>query len=493
MDFLDPAKKRAHNRRLFIGYFLVGVAILMASIVLIFLTNGYDVDRKTGQVIQNGLIFADAAPESANVYLNGKDNGTTDKRLTVPAGKYEVELRREGYRTWKKTVQLEGSSIEHLVYPRLFPNELAQAVSANYDGIPSFSSQSPDRRWLVISQPGNIASLQVYDTNNPEKEPLSLVLPVDLYTNPTSPNQSLELVEWSSDNRHLLLRRIYDNGVYEFIMLDREVAVNAVNINRLLGISPSKVTLRDKKFDQLYLYDETTQQLSTVETKSKIVTPLIDGVVSYKTYGSKLILYATTDAEKPGKTIVKVWDDKKTYVLRTYDESSVLLDMAEFDGAWYVVVAHTTEGRVYVYKDPFNKIKAQPATEATAFAAMRLADPAFVSFSANTRFVAAQSGSKFAVYDFEMNRRSSYQIAGDVPATQQVRWMDGHRFAFNQAQKAVVFDFDGTNRQELTDMLPGVQPFFTRDYQRLYTLSASEGDTTKASLLRSSLKLNLKP
>ena len=138
MDFLDPVKKRAHTRRLFIGYFLVGVAILMASAILVILSYGYDLDRKTGQVIQNGLIFANAAPDAATIYLNGKENGQTDKRLTVPAGQYDIEYRRQGYRTWKKQIQLDGSSIERLVYARLFPEKLEQAESTVFDVAPAF-------------------------------------------------------------------------------------------------------------------------------------------------------------------------------------------------------------------------------------------------------------------------------------------------------------------------------------------------------------------
>lgn len=491
MDFLDPAKKRSHNRRLFLGYLLVGITILMASIILIFLTYGYDLDRKTGEVIQNGLIFTDTAPESANIYLNGKDNGQTDKRLTVPAGKYDVEFKRDGYRSWKKTLQLEGSSIERLVYAKLFPEKLVQATSTTYTGTPTFSSQSLDRRWLLVAQPGSITSWQVFDTGAPTKEPTVLTVPANVMTPPATGSQSLTLVEWSTDNRHVLVRHDYDSA-YEFIMLDREDGAATVNINKLLATNPTTISLRDKKFNQLYLYDAATKVLSTADTKTKQVAPLIDNVVSYKSYGANLVLYAGVDPAKPGKTIVKVWDETKAYTLQTYNETKVLLDVAQFDGAWYVVAVPVAEGRAYIYKDPFDKIKSKAAS-ASVFAVMKMTDPAFVSFSANTRFVSVQSGKRFAVYDFEMNRRFGYEIPGEVATTQKISWMDGHRFMSDQAGKVVVFDFDGTNRQELSSTIPGVLPYFTRDYLRLYTLAPVEKDPTKITLTRSSLKVNLKP
>src|SRR3990167_10141226 len=103
MDFLDPVKKRAQNRRLTIGYILVAIALALGSLVILFRTYGYDLDRKTGRVIQNGLIYLSAAPDQATVYLNGKNEGKTDARLTKPAGRYKIKLHSEGYKPWQKT------------------------------------------------------------------------------------------------------------------------------------------------------------------------------------------------------------------------------------------------------------------------------------------------------------------------------------------------------------------------------------------------------
>jgi hypothetical protein len=182
------------------------------------------------------------------------------------------------------------------------------------------------------------------------------------------------------------------------------------------------------------------------------------------------------------------------YDLHTFnEETNVLLELARFDGAWYVAVVPVKEGRLYIYKDPFDRLKDRGTSALAPFALMKIADPAFVSFSANTRFVAVQAGSKFAVYDFETNRRFTYTMPGEIPATLKARWMDGHRLVLNQANKVTVFDFDGTNRQELSALIEGSLPYFDRDYERLYTLSPAKSDATKTALMRTSLKLDVKP
>ena len=99
MDYLDPQKKKAHKRRITIGYILFSIVILLATTVLVFIANGYDLDRDTGEVIQNGLIFVDSKPSGAEVFLNGaKQDGTTDSRLVVPAGNYDIGIFKPGYR-----------------------------------------------------------------------------------------------------------------------------------------------------------------------------------------------------------------------------------------------------------------------------------------------------------------------------------------------------------------------------------------------------------
>src|SRR5690606_24256912 len=139
MDFLNPKKKRAHRIRLFIGYGLMAVAIGIATTILVFEAYGFDLDRKTGTVIQNGLLFIDAHPESADIRLNGESKGQTDARLVIPDGQYTVELNRDGYRGWKRTFRLEGSSIERLVYPFLFPEKLDTEDIQLYSATPAFS------------------------------------------------------------------------------------------------------------------------------------------------------------------------------------------------------------------------------------------------------------------------------------------------------------------------------------------------------------------
>jgi len=86
MDYLDPKKKHAHKIRIFVGYGLFAVLIALATLLLVYVADGYYIDRSTGEVIQNGLVYVSSRPGGAEVYLNGeKQRGVTDERLVIPS------------------------------------------------------------------------------------------------------------------------------------------------------------------------------------------------------------------------------------------------------------------------------------------------------------------------------------------------------------------------------------------------------------------------
>ena len=96
MDFIDPLKTRAHTRRLYIGYFLVTVAILLASLLLVYAANGYGLDSKTGRVIQNGLVFIDSRPQT-NINLtdgNKSYGGQTGSRKIGSRNGHRIQHSR---------------------------------------------------------------------------------------------------------------------------------------------------------------------------------------------------------------------------------------------------------------------------------------------------------------------------------------------------------------------------------------------------------------
>jgi hypothetical protein len=152
MDFLDPRKRRAHKIRLIIGYVLVAIVIVLATIIIVYGANGYGINTKTGQIVQNGLLFADSNPGGAEIYLNGVDkHATTSSRLILPAGNYTLTLKKEGYRDWSRKFTLGEQSVARYVYPMLFPVKPVITNLKTYNPDPGASrKQSGQHRFAAF-------------------------------------------------------------------------------------------------------------------------------------------------------------------------------------------------------------------------------------------------------------------------------------------------------------------------------------------------------
>jgi hypothetical protein len=474
MDFLDPKKKRAHQIRLYIGYGLMAIALTIVTAVLVFEASGFDLDRKTGEIIENGLVFADTHPESAEVFINGELKGNTDLRLTIPSGKYDFEFRRAGYRSWKRSFTLGGRELLRLNYAFLFPEQLQTSDIRSYASVVAFAAQSPDRKWLIVQQPSKLNSFDVVnlaETNNPVT---ALTLPDNLITTATGA-QSLELVEWANNNRHFIVKHTFKN-THEFILIDREQPAESLNLNKHLNAAIYDVSMRDKKQDKLYVLDKAGGTLRFADTVSKKLSHVANKVSAFKSYSDDVVLYITAEGAPKGMVRANIIKESKHHTIRSMAIGKVYsLDITRYDDEWYLAFGSDAEKKAYIYHDVFVDLEHNPSRVPMPITIFPMSQLDAISISANTRFIAVQGGSSFAVYDAEHNRQYSYDTKLPIAAGQKVKWMDGHRLAVAANNQLTVWDYDGINMQTLVSAQPNFIPFFDRDYDFLYVIRPADG------------------
>jgi hypothetical protein len=489
MDFLDPNKKRQHTIRLFIGYALIATALFLASVLLLFAAFGYGINRSTGEVIQNGLLFVDAHPEQATMYINGQERGQTDGRFVLEAGNYSLELKRDGYRNWKRDFTLDGGNIVRLVYPFLFPEKLVSTDVQTFAAQPDLVSASPDRRWIVIHDQKNPTQFRVLDTSTKELPTETVSIPTTVLGTRTGASK-MEMVEWSTDNRHVLLKNTFAGG-YDFIVFDREDPAQSYNVTQVFDKAYAAVTLRDKKFDQLYLHDVPTGDLLSGNVKDRTTAKVLEEVVAFWPYKDKTLLYTTNTDAPADKSLLRLKDGQVTYTIRELARSKAhLLNMAEFDGDTYVIGCAPVDGKIYIYKNPVDALKQKSKDTLSPTVLMKLDKSQHLSFSSNARFASIQAGSQFAVYDFETKLQYKYDTKIAMPNGYKATWMDGHRLLLVSTKNVMtVIDYDGLNAQTLVTTTSAHVPMFDRDYNRLYTVSPTVKDAKKQGLIWTDLNL----
>ena len=490
MDFLDPRKKRAHLIRLYIGYALMALAIGFGAVVLLYTSYGYGVDRHTGKVIQNGLVFVSSQPDGAAINIVEKNGKTqpethTNTKMTIPAGEYNVALSKEGYRNWQRSFTLDGGSVERLMYPLLFPEKLETKDDELYADQPTLITSSPDRHWTMILKSGSVTDFDIYDVNKEDPSPAPISIPANVMSPGAA--QSIKVVEWSTDNKHVLLRHNFD-AAHEFILFNRETPSESINIDKHFNVPPAEVGLYDKGIDQVYLLT-TEGVLNRAQLKNKQSVVLAQHVINFKPHGSDMIEYVSNETTpKTGKVSVKLRTNETEYTLRELPANTqYLLDLARFDDHWYVVVGAQSDNKVYVYQDPLDILKQKNSQVNAPARTMRIDNPSKVGFSANARFISAQGSKNFTVYDAEADRQYRYEINKSLDPVYPATWMDGHRMTAVADGKIIVFDFDGSNLQTLNEAVPGTLPTFDRDYTAIYALSPSTDVKGRSAFTRTSL------
>ena len=482
MDFLDPKKRRAYHIRLMVGYVLMAIVIGLATYLLTTAATGYGFNAKTGEVIENGLLFVNSNPSGATIYLNGQSkNTTTPARLILPGGNYSLKLSKTGYRDWSRSFTLNGQSVARYVYPFLFPTKPVITSLKTYDSMPGLVTQSPNQRWLLVED--NTASAATptfdeYDTTTLDKTTptvASLSIPANVLTN-YSASSVLTMVEWSTDNANVLLKHDYDGGS-EFILFNRAHPDQSINVNTTFNLNPSQVNFYNKSADQLYIYNQTDQSLSLADVKAqKVGQPILKHVLYFKPYGKNLINYITDDNQPAGQVAAKIWDSGKTYNLNQFPAGSTyMIDAAQFQGHFYYADGSDKSDRIIIFKDPEADIKDPAIGKALPTIALDIPGATKLKFSNNAAFIGVESGQNFAVYDIET--QTPYQYTLSDPLNSVMDWMDGDRWIGDSSGQVLVMDYDGINKHAITATSMPIGAYFSSNYDHLLTVAPSDDQT----------------
>lgn len=491
MEYLDPRSRRLHTIRLMIGYGLMTILIFTATMILVYRAYGFDVDRKTGQVIQNGLVYLDSAPDKASVYINGElQKNRTNTSFLLKEGNYTITLKRDGYRDWNKQIDLRGGDIYRINYPMFFQNDLSTKELTSVGRTDqAFYSQSPDRRWILSSTISRPLVYTQFDLKNLESNntPVSSVLnfPNEVFT--TSDEASIfEVIEWSNDNQHFLVKHSYGQTV-EFVMLNRDRPETSFNINKLLGVNPVAITLLDKNFDKWVLTDASGNL--TIMDARKNLAQFAKSTTSYKTFNENIIVYSQKSPDGQGQAVYIKQNDT-TKLLTKIKTGTVAVDITKYGDHFYVAVASSGDKKTYIYKDPWQRLLKNPGMSIAPLAIFHSKNSDFsgLSFSGNSRYAFVRDGQHFSTYDIEMDKSYSFNFGQKIDDNTKVRWMDGTRLLVLSNGVNYSVEYDGTNVQKLIPSISYKSLFFDRDYVTMYAFLPAKSDPATLEFNKSDIR-----
>lgn len=454
--------KRRRQAVLFFTYGFMTLATVLITLLCLALVLGYRFDLKDHRIEQGGLLQFGSAPASARITVDGVVAGfTTPGKMEVSAGAHSVMIQRDKYRPWQKDVSVAAGELRWLTYPLLIPSTLS-AKTVRPVGTVTAARPTPSREYLALlatESPTSVTVLDVRDSAKVGEQVFSL--PAPLLTTQEGQPTSLHIVEWDGSSRYLLVQ--YTSGTAsEFIRLDRQSANgDPRNISREFNLPLSNMHFAGSNGNMLYALTGT--DLRRVDTNAKSVSqPLVSGVTQYIVYGNATITYvATRDTHQ----VAGVYANDKAVDVRSVALGEPLwVDIGDYFHHEYMAIG--TRNHLDIIRDPVVN-----ATSPLNYKTLSLPyEMNWLDISSNGRMIMAGNGRAFLSFDLETNQQALVN-SGQANSDLAPALLDDYHLVDNPSGVARVYDFDGTNTQELVKSERTLPVFLSSDAKYLYSFS----------------------
>ena len=462
MFHIDFESEQTKNLINWAKYAATALVVVIVTIALVFAARGYDIDRETGQIIQNGLVLIASQPVSADVYINGNnEDDPTSSKFSLPSGQYTFELKRDGYHDWVKRVNIEGSEVVWLQYPRLIPTEI---TSANYQAFKdvNMASQTPDRKYLLVHEKGNGGQFTLLNLESSTSQPEDVILPEAVLNQTPGQPSVFEVIDWAQDNRTVVVQHT-SGSVKEIIFFDVTKPEEALNLTSLYELTLTDLRFVDSANNKLYTIVGSSLRIADVGAQT-ITAALVDHVADYEPKDGIVVVLHGEDKAK-----VSVLDNNELFLFTDLAEatSKYLIATSIYDGERYLSVADNAQERVFIYE---NFVSTAKSGEGTLLVdTLRLANTKYLSYSPNGQFTMAQSGQDFRLYNFDIEAKRAFTAQQNISGDAEAEWVDGyHLNLIDKDGKSYFMDYDGLNPHALADLAADLGAIYDNDTEGLF-------------------------
>ena len=458
MDDIEELRKKRAIKVVITDIFMA-LSVVAIVFVLVAAVAGWRINSNF-TVEQNGLVSIKTRPSGAKITIDGeKDFQDTNARIMLTGGEHKIELEKDGYERWEKTVTVTPGWLLRLEYPRLFKQDRTKNVIKDYENL-KFFYVSPNRNAAILSTDDTTEWILVSDFNS--EEPKFKKLNIKGIFDGTDEGEfklTIKYLEWNKNNEKLLLNVAETN---EWAVLDLKDIKNSINITEnysryeanaeivLAAAKKTKKNITAAKFENEVgekIIANVSGNLVRIDTASRTTSsPIAENVTDFKIYGTT-VAYSTKYVE--GKSFIKLirLGEKNPTIaaVNTDEKAKITFDLTRFNSTSYFL--YTIGNHLYVFKaNDFptgggNKLNMKKIIdEETGI----IASKAIVSD--NLEFITLREGSRVIVFDTELEEWYEYDY-GD----ENIRMLDN--FIFYRVDKAsgkfLAWDFDSTNVRTL--------------------------------------------
>lgn len=395
---------------------------------------------KTGTIKGTGLLSANSFPTAAEVYINGKLTTATDNTLNLDPGVYDIEIKKDGYHTWSKKIQITEELVTE-TNAQLFPTSPSLEPLTYTGAMMPIPAPDGTKLAFTVASASAVAKNGLY-VQELSSSPISLNKTArQIARTESNYDYTTSSYTWSPNGSELLVS--FKSGAH--ILLD------ATQFNDLANLKDVTVRLPQilSEWELELAREERVQMLKLPEFMASIATQSATNL--YFSPDNKRLLYqATTDIEIP------------TGLVPALPSSSTQTEVRSIkSGSWYVYDLkedknfQISEGQLpqpspslAPKTTKYSKIKAKPVVEESIFTPSKItllpnfteAIPAEL-VSSPSAFHLLQGGSSTLESIILFNAQYSPIFVGNI------QWFpDSTHLIITTDSGIDLMEYDGTNR-----------------------------------------------
>jgi hypothetical protein len=482
--YRQPSKRKQLIQRVII-YTIMSFAVVGLVVALLFVVQGYQFNRSDGQIEQGGLVQFDSVPNGANVTIDGVGLGSrTATKSTLNAGSHIFTMDKSGYKPWQKTVSVAPGAVLWLNYARLIPTDLKKENVASFSSVSS-SVAAPNEKLIAAKEDPSVPALHMIDISGTETKVKELVLPQGSYTVPAAgKTQQFVLDGWDPSSRYVLVRHLV-NDTTEWLVVDTQDITHTKNITALLNVPMTKVVFSNA--DSNILYVQTDTDVRKVDVNAATMSrPLVSNIAEFSLFDRSTILY-TTKLDSAGARSVGYYEDgaEKPHTIKSFSDNGQIplhVALGKYFSEPYLAIAHGDGVEILRGNLPGDEKDTAKMTHETTVTIPGGAQ--YLDIRTSGRFVIAQQGADFYVYDNELKQLSKNPLKGEGPVTSNVAWLDNYMLWSNRDGLLRFYEFDGTNQSDIMPVANLSMVTLSSDDTYVYAFTAGETGNVQLTRVR---------
>ncbi|MBT3356048.1 PEGA domain-containing protein [bacterium] len=267
------------QRRLYLLFFII-LFFLTAPVIVLF-AKGYRFDTVNNIFVYSGSITIKSAPRDIDIYVDNKKqkksklsviNGSYTLNGIRP-GKHTIACKKEGYTSWSKTINVHSGISTEFWNILLLPNTGLEENTFIVENVKQFFLSPRNNTEVVLFSEKD--DLRIVALLNTEDNSVKTIYETSEFN--FLPQSEKENVEWSSDNKRILMPFSSSDGEKIFIIakVDKENLEDIIVLNDLFkeenGVTIKK-GLETETSKEKGISKKADQKISTVPSLNEEVS-----------------------------------------------------------------------------------------------------------------------------------------------------------------------------------------------------------------------------